>query len=262
MELRGVLRRAAIVGAALALTWTVGGAARAAVLHGTFSGVMTSGFDFHNTFGAGSDLTGLAITGHLYLDTAAAPAGVPAGSLTNIYENFTGAPWLWGSFTINGVTRNVGPDFRTYTAVSSADFGATGDFLTFETNADVIETQPGLETLLRSSLSLSLFDIDDIIVPGKDLPSTAFSWIPDNPSDSGSGSIQAFDQREFLPNGPLENFTTVLGDFSLTAVTFEVVNAPPSLPLFATGLATLALIGVAHVRQRAVPPGSNPKALA
>ena len=262
MRFLGIVSRAAIIGSALIVSLAVGDAARAAVLHGTFTGVMTGGADSFNTFGAGNDLTGRIITGHLFLDTAAAPAPTLFG-LTNTYENFSGPPWLWGSYTINGVTRSVGPDFRTYTAVSSSDFGATGDFLTFDTNADVIDAQPDQRTLMRSGLSLFLFDIDDIIVPGKDLPGTAFSWAPDNALDSGTGSISAFDQREFLPNGPLETFTAVQGDFTLTGLRFEVVDSPPSLPLFATGLGALVLLGgVARIRQGAARPASSPKALA
>jgi hypothetical protein len=140
------------------------------------------------------------------------------------------------------VTRNVGPDFRTYTGVSSADFGAAGDFLTFSTNADVIDLQPNEKLLMRSALDLSLLDFDDIIVPGKELPSQAFTWTPDNAFDSGTGSFFVFDQVEFLPNGPLQNLAFALGDFTLTAVTFQVVDSPASLPLFGTALAALVLL--------------------
>jgi hypothetical protein len=244
--MRTILHRVAVIGFAAAMSWSISDSARAAVLHGTFTGVITGGFDSSSTFGAGTDLTNQTITGHLYLDTAAAPAGTPSGALTNIYENFTGTPWLWGSFTINGVTRNVGPDFRTYESVSSSDFGGSGDFLTFSTNSDVIDNQPTEKLLMRSALDLSLFDIDDIIVPGKDLPSAGFTWTPDNLFDSGTGSFLAFDQVEFLPNGPIETRAFALGDFNLTAVTFQVVDSPASLPLFATAFAALALLHGTH----------------
>jgi hypothetical protein len=248
MKMLAAMRRAAAITIAVAMSCGVGDDARAAVLHGTFTGVISGGFDSFDTFGAGVDLTGQTITGHLYLDLAAAPAGTPSGSLTNIYENFTGAPWLWGSFTVNGATRNVGPDFRTYTGVSSADFGGPGDFLTFSTNADVIDIQPGEKLLMRSALNLSLFDLDDIIVPGKDLPSAGFTWTPD-PADFGIGNFLVFDQLEFLPNGPLQNLAVAQGDFDLTAVTFQLVDSPATLPLFGTALAALALLHGAHRRR-------------
>jgi hypothetical protein len=251
MEMHAILRRAAATGIALAMSWGPAGT-HAAVLHGTFTGVMTGGFDSFNTFGLGGTLGGQPITGHLYLDTTAAPGVTFAGSVANTYENFTGAPWLWGSFTLNGVTRTVGPEQRTYTGVNSADFGATGDSISFSTNADVVNIQPDQRLLMRSALELSLFDWDDVIVPGKDLPSAGFTWTPDHPLDSGTVSFLVFDQREFLPNGPLENLAVAQGEFTLTGVIFQVVDSPASLPLSGVALALLVLLHGASPRRTAV----------
>jgi hypothetical protein len=239
------MRRAAVIGIALAMSWASGDGARAAVLHGTFTGVMNGGgIDSFNTFGLGTGdvFAGQTITGHLYLDTAAAPGVTLAGPLVNIYENYFGAPWLWGSFTLNGVTRAVGPDQRTYTGVSSADFGAVGDNLTFSTNADVIDIQQNEKLFMRSALDLQLLDFDDVIVPGKDLPAGPFTWTPDHALDAGTGQFFIFDQLEFLPNGPLTNLAFAQGFFTLTEVTFQAVDSPGSLPLFAAATVALALL--------------------
>jgi hypothetical protein len=257
MTTRDTMRRAAVIAMALALFWSCAGNARAAVLHGTFTGVMNGGgIDFFNTFGLGTGdvFAGQTITGHLYLDLAAAPGVTFVGSLADIYENYTGAPWLWGSFTLNGVTRAVGPEQRTYTGVNSADFGAAGDYLTFSTNADVIELQPDERLVMRSSLDLAVLDWDDIVVPGKGLPTEGFTWTPDHASDSGTGQFLVFDQLETLPNGPLTNLAFAQGFFTLTEVTFQVVDSPASLPLSPAGIAALVLL---HTMRRR--PASDPR---
>jgi hypothetical protein len=262
MKTKSVLRRAAAVGLTMLAVLGCAGGARAAVLHFTFSGVMDSGgIDSSDTFGlAGSGgFGGQTITGHLFLDTANAPAPTVFPTVNN-YENFSGAPWLWGSYTLNGVTRNIGPDFRTFTSVSSADFGLSGDLLSLSTNADFEQIGPTERVFKRSGLDLSLFDADDIIVPGKDLPSEALAWSPDNPGDSGTGQFLIFDQLEELPNGPLTTTAFVLATFTITDVTaaVEAIDAPGSLPTFAMGLAALVLLA----SQRAARSSSRPNARA
>jgi hypothetical protein len=242
MNVTHFMRRAAA--AAMAVAVLLGAtAARAAVVHWTFSGVMDAGgVDFNDTFGLNGSggFGGQAITGHLFLDTANAPAPT-GGPPTKLYENFSGAPWLWGSFTLNGVTRNVGPDFRTYTAVSSSDFGPGFDFLSFDTNADFEQIGPTERLFMRSGLGLQLIDFNGIIVPGDGLPS-AFDWTPDL-SDLGAGQFSILDQLETLPNGPLVTFGAAQGSFTITGISAVVaVDSPASLPVFAAGLVALALL--------------------
>lgn len=262
MKAKSVLRRAAAIGLTLLAVLHYAGGARAAVVHWTFSGIVDSGaIDSFDTFGlaASGGLDGQTITGHLFLDPANAPAPTVFPSVNN-YENFSGAPWLWGSYTINGVTRSVGPDFRTYTLVSSADFGAAGDLLSLSTNADFEQIGPNERIFRRSALDMQLIDADDIIVPGKDLPSDALAWSPDNPGDSGTGQFLIFDQLENLPNGPLTNTAFVFGTFTITDIraAVEAIDTPGSLPVFAMGLAALVLLA----GQRAARPSSRPNARA
>jgi hypothetical protein len=249
MNLIRILRNAAVAAMAIVAIHCDETPAQAAIIHITFSGVMKpGGIDYHDMFGlaASGGFGGQTITGNLYFDPAKAPAP-DVRSEVNTYEDNSGTPWLWGSFTLNGVTREIGPDFLTYTLVSSADYGSAGDILSFSVNASLVQTSATEELTRRTGLDLYLFDYPGIIYPGKDLPTTAFDWVA--PADGVSelytvGQIHILDNLEYFPNGPIETLAWVEGEFGITRVSASVlaVDSPANLPTFAAGLGVLALM--------------------